>query len=84
MSIIYIACITHSRLEYIYKDASEVCLGVCNVISGAQRFDSEVPDSAQPAGSNISSISKALLTCISLMLDVLFLLVSTEEPVQKL
>lgn len=64
-------------------------LSVCNAVAGAQRFGlqrfgSEVPDCMQPAGTNISSISKVLLTHISLMSDMFLLLVSTEEPVQKL
>lgn len=35
---VYIAYITHSRLECIYKDVSEVCLSVCNAVTGAQRL----------------------------------------------
>lgn len=49
-----------------------MCLNVCNEVTGAQRFGSEVPDCAQPAGSNISSISKALLTYISLIVRRVF------------
>lgn len=40
-----------------------------------------MPDFVQPAG---STISKVLLTHISLMLDLLLLLLSTEEPMPEL